>query len=69
MCQKTVLAVEGIPVSVLCRGRWRGKESTNDNCVGFALFGGKSLKAVSPRLCKEVTVAMMSRRRGHPLCD
>lgn len=24
MCQKTVLAVEGIPVSVLCRGRWKG---------------------------------------------
>lgn len=49
MCQKTVLAVEGIPVSVLCRGRWRGQESTNDSCVGFALFGGKSLKAVFPQ--------------------
>lgn len=31
VCQKTILAVEGIPVSVLYRGRWRGRESTNDS--------------------------------------
>jgi hypothetical protein len=46
VCQKAVLAVEGIPVSVLCK---RPSERKGLNQQHFALFKGKRLKAtVSP---------------------